>query len=103
MQPFLGAPDNSRDLRWKRLLESSLAQAEVRTVALVPGGFDQNAAKVSVSGLGDGAAATPGPARTFRGHEARVAHDSVARSKRRKVPNSVVRVMAVILATPRKG
>lgn len=44
-------------------------------MTVVPSEFDQNPAKVRISGLGDGAAATPGTAGTLGGHETGVAHD----------------------------
>jgi hypothetical protein len=48
---------------------------DVETMTVVPGGLDQHTAQMRVTGFGDRADAALAPARTLRGHEARVAHD----------------------------
>lgn len=46
MQALLGTPGHGRDLRWQRRLQLALPQAEMRSVPVVPGGLDENAAQV---------------------------------------------------------
>jgi hypothetical protein len=60
VQALLGAPRNGGDLRGQRLLKPALAQAQVRSVTVVPSRFYENAAKVRVATLGDRAAAASG-------------------------------------------
>ena len=102
MQALLGSPSDGGNFRRELFLEPLLSQTEMRTMTIVPGGLDQDAAQVRVSGFGDRADAALASAGTLRRYETRVAHDFAGALETKERANSVARVMAVSFATPRR-
>jgi hypothetical protein len=80
-ETMLGLDGDRDDLGGLSLTAALEDEVGIGVVAIVPGGLDEDAAGVSVSGLGDGSSSLPFPRGVLGGDEAEVGHESSGRTE----------------------
>ena len=72
VEALLSVPGDGTDRRWNATLPLPQSLGDDRLMPVMPGGFDDNAPQMAISGLGDAATADPPAAGMFRWYHAGV-------------------------------
>ena len=102
MESLLRAPRDGTHVPRLPRLAPPQEVSEIRLMAIVPGGFDQDAPQMRVAGAGDAATSGLWAAQCSAGTSPTNAISARAEANRRGSPSSTTRMRALSVSLPRK-